>query len=78
MVTCVQGNPVKLDITSLTTSDRMWMARIFTYRLHNGDYDPAFESILTEFINTCLADSTSPGRLAADCLLSAGLLMGCR
>ena len=76
MVCCVQGDPVKLDITSFTPSDRMWMAHMFTYRLHKGDYDPEFESTVTDFINSCLIDPTSSGRLVADCLISAGLLIG--
>ena len=76
MVSCVEGRPIKLDITSLTPSDRMWMAHMFTYRLHDKDYDPQFEFIITDFISYCFIDSTSPGRLVADCLILAGLLIG--
>ena len=76
MVSCVDGLPVKLDITSLTPSDRIWMAHMFTYRLHKRGHDPEFESTVTDFINSCLTDPTSPGRLVADCLISAGVLIG--
>ena len=66
---------VKLDMASVPLYDRMWMARMFTYRLYNGDSDPDFVDFVISFIGTCL-DSKAPTRLVADCVLLAGMLIG--
>ena len=78
VIFCVQnrrmqtGRRPEVDITSLSPSDRMWMAHMFTFRLFKRDYDP----FVIDFVKTCLLDPASPGRLVADCLISAGLLIG--
>ena len=66
---------VKLDMASVPLYDCMWMARMSTYRLYNGDNNPGFVNFVIGFIGTCL-DSDPPTRLAADCVLLAGMLMG--
>ena len=70
------GSSLNLDITSLSFSDRMWMAHMFTNGLCREYYYPDFNTSVTDFINTCLNDSRSPPRLVADCLLSVGMLLG--
>ena len=72
-----EADPIKLDIKTLPVSDRMWMARMLTYRLHRDGYRPGFvtRAFVIDFITTCL-DSKSPGRLVTDCLLLAGMLIG--
>ena len=64
----------KLDMASVPLYDCMWMACMFTYRLYNGDNIPGFVDLVIGFINTCL-DSKAPTRLAADCVLLAGMLI---
>ena len=76
VVSCEMRDPIELHISSLPTSDRMWMAHVFTYRLHTGDDYPKFVAFVINFIRTCL-DSEDP-RLVADCLLLAGPLVGMR
>ena len=66
---------VKLGMASVPLYDRMWMARMFMYRLYNGDNDPEFVDFVLGFIGTCL-DSKAPTRLVADCVLLAGMLIG--
>ena len=74
---CAQGTAIKLDIESLSPTDRMWMAHMFTYGLHKKRYDPQFDTFVIDFIErVCLLDSTPAPRLVADCLLSAGQLLG--
>ena len=75
VVVSALGYPGKLNMKSLPLSDRMWMAHMFTYRLHGDDTYPEFVSLSIEFIDTCL-DPKSPVRLAADCVLLAGMLLG--
>ena len=75
VVLCTVGYPVELNMKSLPLSDKMWMAHMFTYRLHRGDNGSGFVSLLIEFINTSL-DPKSPTRLVADCVLLAGMLLG--
>ena len=75
MLQCVVQDPVELNMKSLPLSDRMWMAHMFTYRLHWGNNHPKFVTLLIEFIDTCL-DPKSPTRLVADCVLLAGMLLG--
>ena len=65
----------KLDMASVPLYDCMWMARMFTYRLCNGNDIPILADFVIGFINTCL-DSEAPTRLAADCVLLAGMLIG--
>ena len=65
----------KLDMASVPLYNRMWMARMFTYRLYNGDNDPGFVDSVIGFIGICL-DSKAPTRLVADCVLLAGMLLG--
>jgi hypothetical protein len=67
--------PLSGHIASLSLSDRMWMARMFTYRLKEDKYEPDLVSFVIVFINICL-DTQSPARLVADCLLLAGMLTG--
>ena len=76
-VSCAVTYPfdAKLDMPSVPLYDRMWMARMFTYRLYNGDNDPDFFDFVIGFISTCL-DSKAPTRLAVDCVLLAGMLLG--
>jgi Family of unknown function (DUF6535) len=76
VTSCAVNHTVKLDSASLQLSDRMWMARMFTYRLHKGEDDPVFVTFVIEFISTNIYSSKSPARLVADCLLLAGLLLG--
>jgi hypothetical protein len=64
----------RLDITSLPSSDRIWMAHIFAYRLQD-DYTPSLSAYVIRFIGICF-NSDSPSCLVADCLLLAGLLIG--
>ena len=71
-----RGDPIKLDITSLPTADRMWMAHVFAYHLQKEGDDPKFVTFVISFIRTCIV-SESP-RLVADCLLLAGQLVGIR
>ena len=75
VVRCAVAGPVELDIELLSLSDRMWMAHMFTYSLHRGNDNPKFVTFLIDFIDTCL-DPKSPTRLAADCVLLAGMLLG--
>jgi Family of unknown function (DUF6535) len=77
VASCGVELPLKLDTTSLTLSDRMWIAHMFTYHLHEGHRHPEVVTFVIDFIDTCL-DSTSPARLVADCMLLAGLLVGMR
>ena len=73
---CMVEDSVEVNMKSLPLSDRMWMAHMFTYRLHQGDnYYSRFVTFLIEFIDTCL-DLKSPTRLVADCVLLAGMLLG--
>ena len=65
----------KLDMASVPFYDRMWMARMFTYRLYNEHNDPYLVNSVIDFIGTCL-DSKASTRLVADCVLLAGMLMG--
>jgi Family of unknown function (DUF6535) len=67
--------PDNLDITRLPLSDLMWMAHMFTYRLHVDDDGPGFDAVVLKFIGTCL-DSEPPAHLVADCLLLGGMLLG--
>lgn len=76
IISCIRGNLIRLDIASLSSWDRMWLAHMFPYRLHEGDYDSAFEIFVIYFIRDFLLDLASPLRPVADCLLSAGLLVG--
>ena len=66
---------VKLDMASIPLHDRMWIARMFTYRLYNGANGPHYVDSVIGFIGTCL-DSKAPTRLVADCVLLAGMLLG--
>ena len=75
VVSCVEEPPDELNMKSLSLSDRMWMAHMLPYLLHQGDKDPEFVTFLIGFINTCL-DPNSPARLVADCVLLAGMLLG--
>ena len=77
VVSCAIGRNEALDITSLSISDQMWMAHMFTYHLHsrNGVNNPGFVTMVIDFIETCL-DSMPAQRLLADCLLLAGMLVG--
>jgi Family of unknown function (DUF6535) len=78
LISCVTERPYVLDITSLTFSNRMWMAHILTYHLHHGDRHPRILSFVNGFIDKCLHDPKSPSRLVADCLVLAGLMIGIR
>ena len=78
LIACAVDDPNELDITSLTVSDRTWMAHMFTYRLHDGTISPKAVTFVLDFICICLLDPNPPGRLVADCLLLAALLMGLR
>ena len=40
LIACAVDDPNELDITSLTVSDRTWMAHMFTYCLHDGTISP--------------------------------------
>jgi Family of unknown function (DUF6535) len=77
LVVCSAANhlPDDLDITHLPLSDLMWMAHMFTYRLRIDNDDPEFDPFVVKFIGNCL-DSEPPTRLAADCVLLAGMLLG--
>ena len=76
VVSCtVDTLDLKLDMASVPLYDRMWMAHMFTYRLYNGGDNPDFVDFVIRFIGTCLG-SKAPTRLAADCVLLAGLLLG--
>ena len=75
MVHCVVEYPFDLNMKLLPPSDKMWMAHMFTYRLHRGDNDPEFVTPLIDFIDACLGPE-SPTRLAADCVLLTGMLLG--
>ena len=75
MIHCAAKYPVKLDMQALPLSDRMWMAHMVTYRLHESNNDSKFVIFLIEFIDTSL-DPKFPTRLAADCLLLVGMLFG--
>ena len=68
----------EVDINFLSSSDRMWMAHVFTYRLHRGHSNRKLDTRVIDFISICLLDSTSPRRLIADSLLLANLLIGLR
>ena len=72
---CATNQPLNLDINSLSSSDRMWLAHIFTYRLHNGDKNPHLVTFVIDFVRICIG-SESSSRLIADCLLLAGMLVG--
>jgi hypothetical protein len=71
----VDESPDNLDITRLPLSDLMWMAHMFIHRLHKGRDYPEFDAVVVKFIGICL-DSEPPARLAADCVLLAGMLLG--
>ena len=75
IVSSAIGRNEALDIASLSVSDQMWMAHIFTYQLHGGNHKQYFVTIVIDFIETCF-DSMPPQRLLADCLLLAGMLIG--
>ena len=77
-IACAVNDLNKLDITSLTISDRMWMAHIFTFRLHDEMVGPKVTGFLLEFIRFCLLQPSPPRRLVANCLVIAGMLMGLR
>jgi Family of unknown function (DUF6535) len=71
-----------LDLTCLSSSDRMWIAHMCSYGLlhpHNGLLHAHngldWEESVIDFIGQCLQDMKSLPRLVADCLLSAGLMM---
>ena len=74
-ICCMVDRPSELDMRSLSLSDKMWMACMFTYRLDEGNKYIGFDTFLIDFIDTCL-NSESPGRLLADCLLLSGMLLG--
>ena len=75
VIHCMEEHPDELNMELLSLSDRIWMAHMFTYRLHRGDNTPKFVTFLIDiFIGTCL-DPKSPTRLAADCVLFAGMLL---
>ena len=77
LVSCALDGPNELDITSLHPSDRMWLAFMFTYRLHGLENPSRFLNFMPEFIDECLHDRLSlPPRLVADCLLLSGLMIG--
>jgi Family of unknown function (DUF6535) len=71
----VGKSPDSLDITMLPLSDRMWMAHMFMYRLHQANHDSKFNTFVVKFVGICL-DSKPPTRLVADCVLLAGMLLG--
>ena len=75
VVRCAVAGPVELDMKLLSLSDRVWMAHKVTYSLHRGNDNPKFVTFLIDFIDTCL-DPKCPTRLAADCVLLAGMLLG--
>ena len=77
-IACAVGDSNELDITSLMIPDRMWMAHMFTYRLHDRIIGPKVVTFLLEFIRFCFREPSPSGRLVADCLLIAGMLMGLR
>ena len=64
------------DITSLSSSERMWIAHMCSFGLHYGHDAPDWEDFVVDFMGECLHDMDSPPRLVADCLLSAALMMG--
>ena len=72
---CATNEPLNLDITSLSSSDRIWLAHVFTYPLHTGYKKPPFNAFVIDFFRICLGQE-SPTRLKADCLLLAGMLVG--
>ena len=76
LISCAAAELNELDVTSLPYSDRMWMAHILTYRLHQRVFRPSLEDFVIHFISICLLDSKSPPRLIADCWLLAGQLIG--
>jgi hypothetical protein len=51
------------------------MAHMFTYRLHTGINAPEFNAFVVKFCGICL-DSQPPARLAAHCVVLAGMLLG--
>ena len=74
-----QGRSSDLNFTFLSSSDRMWIAHLFTHQVYKGDKGPEFDGFVTSFIDVCLDDShnsRSPSRLVADCLLLMGLMIG--
>ena len=75
VVRCAVDDNLELDTESLTLSDRLWMAHVFTHRLGKGDRGQTIVPFVVDFIGVCL-DPKSPARLVADCLLLAGMLMG--
>ena len=75
LISCMERRPIQ-DWASLSASDRLWLTHMFTYILYKGGYDSQFKVFVIVLISDSLRDSTSPGRLDADCLLSAGLLLG--
>jgi Family of unknown function (DUF6535) len=76
-ISCAVDDPNEhLDITSLTLSDRAWMAHMLTYRLHDGTVSSKAVTFVLNFVCICLPDQETPSRLVADCLLLAGLTMG--
>ena len=77
VICCMEGPLAKLKMKSLSLSERMWMAHMFTYRLYRGDNDSDFVTFLVDFIDTCLdPGSKPPARLVADCWLLAGMRVG--
>lgn len=66
------------DINSISSSDRMWLAHLIPYCLHQGrcGKDSDWRDVVIMFTAACLRDPHSPSRLVVDCLISAGLLMG--
>ena len=70
------NRPFHPDITSLSPSDRMWLAHVFTYRLNNGENHPYLITFVVNFVGICIGESDSSSRLVVDCLLLAGMLVG--
>lgn len=74
VLSCVAGE--RIQIKSLSSSDRMWLAHMFILSLHNKVYKEEFDGFVIDFIDDCLLHLTSPRRLVADCLLLTGQLIG--
>ena len=74
---CARNQPLNLDITSLSSSDRLWLAHVFTYHLNNDEDHSYLVPFVIDFVRICLGPK-SPSRLIGDCLLLAGMLVGLR
>ena len=59
---CATNRPLNLDITSLSSSDRMWLAHVYTSRLNNGEDQRYLVSFVIDIIRDCLGPQ-SPSRL---------------